>query len=206
MPQAEESELLSNPRPVASSSVFFVLGVMSVVALMGWNGARGEPDRVDPDTGAGTWQLKSAGVSLSLTQLLPDQIRAFYVNRGFNLDDAEVFATACVYMAVMRNESADGEIAFRLSDWTLQTDAGPGPIPAHQEWLDQWKARGVPNAARLAFRWAQLPAQQHYAPGEWNQGMLATGLAPGTRFDLTARWTLADENYEGTLKNVRCID
>lgn len=59
------------------------------------------------------------------------------------------------------------------------------------------------QAARLAFRWAQLPPEQHYAPGEWNQGMLATGLPPGHRFDVIARWTLAGETCEGRLNNVR---
>jgi hypothetical protein len=64
----------------------------------------------------------------------------------------------------------------------------------------------VPDAAQLAFRWAQFPSEQRYAPGEWNQGMLAVGLPSGSRFDLIARWTLADQTYEGRLVDVVCTD
>ena len=37
---------------------------------------------VDEVTGARTWQTRADGVYFSLTQILPDQLRAFYVNRG----------------------------------------------------------------------------------------------------------------------------
>jgi hypothetical protein len=36
--------------------------------------------------------------------------------------------------------------------------------------------------------------------------MLATGLPPASRFDLTARWTLAGETFEGRLTDVRCAE
>jgi hypothetical protein len=180
--------------------------VLASIGLLAATAALGEPDRIDPATGAATWEMRTGGVTLSLTQLLPDQVRAFYVNRGFDLADAEVFATACVYMAVMRNEAAGGDVFFRQADWEIRTQADSRPIPPVDAWLAEWEARDVPQAARLAFRWAQLPPEQRYAPGEWNQGMLATGLAPGSRFDLTARWTLADETHEGRLTDVRCTD
>lgn len=188
---------LLRPRTPLAVAAIGLLTVTSVLAA---------PERIDPATGAATWELRSAGVTLSLTQLLPDQVRAFYVNRGFDLADAEVFATACVYMAVMRNQAADGVISFRQADWEVHTGDGPRPIPTVESWLDQWEARGVPQAARLAFRWAQLPPEQHYAPGEWNQGMLATGLPPASRFDLIARWSLVGETHEERLKDVRCAN
>jgi hypothetical protein len=195
-------------RPISADPPSWPRTPLAVLAigLLTVTSALAEPDRVDPATGAATWEMQSDGVSLSLTQLLPDQIRAFYVNRGFDLADAEVFATACVYMAVMRNQSAPGVITFRQADWEVRTEEGARPVPPVASWLDQWEARGVSQAARLAFRWAQLPPEQHYAPGEWNQGMLATGLPPGHRFDLIARWNLAGETYEGRLNNVRCAE
>jgi hypothetical protein len=180
--------------------------VLAAIGLFVVTAALAGPDRVDPVTGAATWEIRTEGVALSLTQLLPDQVRAFYVNRGFDLAHAEVFATACVYMAVMRNESAPGLITFRQADWEIRTDDGARPLPTLTSWLDAWQERGVPDAARLAFRWAQLPAEQRYAPGEWNQGMLATGLPPGSRFDLIARWTRAGQTHAGRLSDVRCPD
>ncbi|EGV19061.1 hypothetical protein [Thiocapsa marina] len=161
---------------------------------------------MDPQTGASTFETQAHGVTLSLTQLLPDQVRAFYVARGFDLADANVFAEACVFMTVLRNDAAPGEIDFRLTDWEVRYDGATRSLPPPENWLTQWSARGVPDAAMLAFRWAQFPAEQSYAPGEWNQGMLATGLPPGSRFDLIARWTIADQTYEGRLDDVRCTD
>jgi hypothetical protein len=179
---------------------------VTVVAVLGGSPSSAEPVRVDSETGAATYETQAHGVNVSLTQLLPDQVRAFYVARGFDLDDADVFAEACVYMTVLRNDTAPGELDFRLSDWEVEHKGETRALPPLDDWLAQWEARGVPDSARLAFRWAQFPAEQSYAPGEWNQGMLATGLPPGSRFDLIARWTIADQTYEGRLDDVRCTD
>jgi hypothetical protein len=187
-------------RPVA------VAVAAAAVAALGGRPIGAEPIRIDPDTGAATFEAQDHGVTVSLTQLLPDQVRAFYVARGFDLDDAEVFARSCVYMTVLRNDTAPGTLDFRLSDWEIQYDGEVRPVPPLDDWSAQWAARGVPDAARLAFRWAQFPSEQSYAPGEWNQGMLATGLPSGSRFDLIARWTIADRIYEGRLDDVRCTD
>jgi hypothetical protein len=35
---------------------------------------------------------------------------------------------------------------------------------------------------------------------------LATGLQPGSRFDLIARWRIADQTYEVKLDDVHCTD
>jgi len=159
---------------------------------------------IDPDTGAGTWETRAHGVHLQLTQILPDQARAFYLNRGFPADAAERFATACVFMTVLRNDGAPGEVAFRLADWRVATVGGERPPRQVEEWMAVWQSLGLSEPARIAFRWAQFPPEQEYAPGEWNQGMLSTGLAPDARFDLVARWSVAGKTYEGKLENVRC--
>jgi len=177
-----------------------------VLAALASLPAAGEPSRRDPDTGAATWETQAHGVTLSLTQLLPDQVSAFYVNRGFALADAAVFARACVFMTVLRNDAAPGELSFRLADWRVQQGGETRSLPLLDDWLAQWQGRGVGAAARVAFRWAQFPPEQSYAPGEWNQGMLATGLPPGSRFDLIARWTVAGQVYEGRVDDARCSE
>ena len=188
--------------PRRCSSAFALMVIAALVSLP----AAGEPTRLDPDTGAATWEVQVHGVTLSLTQLLPDQVRAFYVNRGFALSDTAVFAEACVFMTVLRNDGAPGELSFRLADWQLRQGGTARGLPPLDDWMAQWEARGVGAAARIAFRWAQFPPEQRYAPGEWNQGMLATGLAPGSRFDLIARWSAAGQSYEGRLDDVRCSE
>ncbi len=160
--------------------------------------------RTDPDSGALSFETRAHGVALSLTQLLPDQLRAFYLARGFSPAAAERFAGACVFMTVLRNEAATGEVAFRLADWRVTAEGGARTLPDLNHWMGQWQALGVAEPARLAFRWAQFPPEQEYAPGEWNQGMLATGLPAGAGFDLIARWESAGSTYEGRLHDARC--
>jgi hypothetical protein len=160
--------------------------------------------RVDPDTGAVTWETRGHGVTLALTQILPDQGRAFYLNRGFPAEAAEVYATSCLFMAVLRNEAAPGLVTFRLADWTLASAGKARPPRPVADWLAEWRRRGLAEPAVIAFRWSLFPPEQEYAPGDWNQGMLSAGLAPGAAFDLTARWQVAGQAYEGTLKDVRC--
>lgn len=158
----------------------------------------------DPETGAATWETRAHGVALSLTQILPDQARAFYLNRGLPAEAVERYAAACVFMTVLRNDAAPGELGFRLADWRVQSEGRTQPLTSADAWLAQWRALGLTEAARIAFRWAQFPPEQEYAIGEWNQGMLASGLPPGSRFDLTARWTAAGKAFEGKLENVVC--
>lgn len=158
----------------------------------------------DPDSGAETWETRAHGVNLQLTQILPDQARAFYLNRGFSAEAAERYAMACVYMTVLRNDAAPGEVGFRLADWRVAAADRERPPLQVEEWMAIWKELKLPEQARIAFRWSQFPPEQEYAQGEWNQGMLTTGLPAGGRFDLIARWSVAGRVYEGKLEGVRC--
>jgi hypothetical protein len=187
-------------KPLAS----WLLTLAPALSLCASVHAAAQPVRSDPDSGAATWETSSHGVTLSLTQILPDQARAFYLNRGFPAQAAERYATACVFMTILRNDAAPGELSFRLADWSVQSAGQARPPNAVEAWAAQWQALGLTEAAQIAFRWAQFPPQQEYAVGEWNQGMLTTGLPPGAPFDLIARWTVAGKTYEGKLENVVC--
>jgi hypothetical protein len=154
-----------------------------------------------------TWKTTTGGVFLSLTQILPDQTRAFYVNRGFPLEATERYATSCVFMAVLRNDSAAWVVRFRLEDWSVAVDGDQRPLVSVFEWLNRLEAHGLDKAALVAFRWAQFPPEQEYEPGgDWNQGMLSAGLPPGSRFDLMARWSVVNNLFEGVLRDVECPD
>ncbi len=167
--------------------------------------AAGQAERVDPATGARTWEIQVAGVSLSLTQILPDQARAFYLNRGLPAAAAEDYATACVYMTVLRNDSAPGVVRFAIADWEVVSGEDRRPPLGLAAWLVRLAPHALDEAALIAFRWAQFPPEQAYQPGgDWNQGMLTTGLPPGARFDLVARWTVNGRDYEGVIDDVRC--
>jgi len=160
---------------------------------------------IDPDTKSETWQTSAHGVTFSLTQIQPDQARAFYVNRGFTMEQIEPYATSCIYMTVLRNDKASDVISYVLQDWSIVTgDETRSPIKIN-EWMTQLKGTGAKQSALIAFRWAQFPPEQEYEPGgDWNQGMLTTGLPPESQFDAVARWTMKGKQYEGVLHNVRC--
>ena len=176
------------------------------LAILSWQALAGgqQYDR-DPNTGIETWSVHNHGVTFSLTQILPDQARAFYVNRGFSLEQIEPYATSCVYMTVLRNESAPKAISYRLDDWAIKSaEVSRPPIPLNI-WMDRLKTSGAGQSAMIAFRWAQFPPDQTYEPGgDWNQGMLTTGLPPNSQFTITARWQLQGRIYENVLKDVRC--
>lgn len=168
-------------------------------------GIGAQSHNVDPATGIESWEVTTHGVTISLTQILPDQLRAFYVNRGFPVEAIGPYADSCVYMTVLRNDSAGGVAHFRLQDWRVVTATESRPPLSTQSWIERIRPSQPGKAAMIAFRWAQFPAQHAYQPGgDWNQGMLSMGLRAGEAFDLIARWTVQGNQFEGELKNVRC--
>ena len=177
------------------------IGLMSAGCLAGTKQSRA----TDTATGAETWKIHAHGVSLSLTQILPDQARAFYINRGFTAGQIEPYATACVFMTVLRNDDAPGHVHFVLQNWSVVTDGKSRPPTSIADWKQQLKNNGAKPSALIAFHWAQFPPEQGYDPGgDWNQGMLTAGLPAGSTFDLIARWDINGAPYETALHNVRC--
>ncbi len=176
---------------------------LCILLCSGFVGAQSRT--VDPATGAVTWETSAHGVTLSLTQILPDQARAFYLNRGLSAEATELYAGSCVYMTVLRNDDAPGVVHFRLADWSVVTDGASKPPLSVEGWLKRFEAYEHTKSATIAFRWAQFPPEHAYQPGgDWNQGMLTTGLPAGSEFNLVARWDVAGRTYQGILKGVHC--
>lgn len=188
---------------ISPSRQLGLLGLLLVGAAHAASTA--QTHRVDAGTGAETWELDADGVTLSLTQILPDQVRAFYVNRGFPLAAVEPYATSCVFMTVLRNDSAAGVVHYKLADWSIESGGGHSPVKGVEQWLDRFAGQDIPTPALIAFRWAQFPPEQAYEPGgDWNQGMLSTDLPAGERFDLIGQWDIAGKARRELLKNVTC--
>lgn len=160
---------------------------------------------VDPITGATSWKIQSHGVYFSLTQILPEQAQAFYVNRGFTLKQIEPYTSSCIFMTVLRNDSAPGAIHFIRNNWSVLVDGNPHSLVPVDQWLQRLSNSNAEKSALVAFRWAQFPPEQEYEPGgDWNQGMLSIGLAPDRQFDAIARWDSQGKNYEARLTEVTC--
>lgn len=159
---------------------------------------------IDPDTGLSTWEADTQGVYLRLTQISPEQARAFMQGRGMDRQSVEEFAHACVYMTVVRNESKRA-IEHTLTDWRYRPQGGePRSMLTKRSWLARWQMRNFPKPVKVAFEWSQFPTEQVFAPGDWNQGMTTFELPAGSHFDLLYRWKQAGKFHEGKLQNVQC--
>lgn len=165
--------------------------------------SRGE----DPDTGLRHWHWQEAGISFKLTQRLPDQTRAFFGARGFDKAARERVALACVFQTEFRNTAGNDQppVEYDLSEWRVHTDDGTQPLMVRETWKPIWQEHDdLPKAARIAFEWALLPTQQEYAAEDYNWGMTAYGLAPGSEFDLEFSWRRGDQTYTRRINAIEC--
>ncbi len=177
----------------------FVLTLLAAWPLA----AQAAAPSLDPETGLATWQAETDGIQVRLTQISPDQARAFYRARGFSAVAAERYASECVFMTVVRNVG-DASIRHRLADWRYVHAGKTLPIRSKTEWERLWKKLGVNEAARIAFTWAQFPATQTFEPGDWNQGMTTYHVPRGERFNLRFVWRANGRTFSGTLDEVQC--
>ncbi len=156
------------------------------------------------DTGLSTWEVDTRGVHLRLTQISPEQVRAFMLNRGMDRQSVEEFARACVFMTVVRNESSQ-PIEHNLADWRYLPAGGqPRSLLTKHGWLERWQPRNFSRPLKLAFEWSQFPVAQVFFPGDWNQGMTTFELPAGSHFDVLYRWKQNGKLFEGKLQNVQC--
>ena len=173
-----------------------------------WSAAAGAGTEVslDAETGLSTWQTETGGIQVRLTQISPDQARAFYQARGFSAAAAEHYAAECVFMTVARN-IGNAPLQHRLADWRYHVTGQPArAIRSKTAWERLWKQKGVSEAARIAFNWAQFPSVQTFAPGDWNQGMTSYSIPRGGLFDLRFVWRSNGKTNSGILEQVRCAD
>lgn len=129
---------------------------------------------------------------------------AFYSARGFAAEVIRPYADACGFSFGMQNDGA-GTLSTRLADWrAVGAEGGAVRLRLPAEWDLQWVAAQVPDAARIAFRWAQFQAENILEPGDWIMGMatLETPL-PGS-FRLVARYHDEKGGHEIVLDQLVC--
>ncbi len=159
----------------------------------------------DPASGAKSWETHVDGVHFSLTQILPEQVQAFYVNRGFTLDQIEPYSSSCVYMTVLRNDNAPGTIHFISNNWSVSVDGQSHSLVSVEQWVQRLTTNNTKKSSLVAFRWAQFPPEQEYEPGgDWNQGMFSIGLDASAQFDIIAQWDIEGKKYDAKLQGVQC--
>jgi hypothetical protein len=162
----------------------------------------------DAATGLVTWAWHDGASRITLAQLLPDQVRAFFQGRGFSAAQSERVATGCVFQLVIRNgAAADAAMTVELPVWRVERAGGDVGSPRlAAAWEAEWVRLGVASGPRVAFRWALFPARQRFAPGDWNMGMLTFDLAHGTTFDLHAAWHAGSQVRSVRFRDLACAE
>jgi hypothetical protein len=157
----------------------------------------------DPETGLRSWTWSHAGTSVQLLQLLPDQIRAFFLARGFEGEEVERIARACVFQTIFRNDG-DRPVEYDLEDWSLLNRGERRPLRTRERWDAEWQTHPIDEPARIALRWALLPTVQGFEPGDYNWGMTSFGLPPGEPLDLRIVVRIAGEQITAQIPSVVC--
>lgn len=182
-------------------AIFLIQGVLFSTASAGVSRSANE------ETGLVKWHLIEGDFEVELVQRLPDQTRGFFLARGFSRDIANEIATSCVFQTIIRNNGASGAgqpLAVDLGQWRMIQAGKESGIRLKEDWIRSWPEDKVSQASRLAFRWGTFPTQQEFLPGDYNWGMTAYGLRPGTEFDLRVVWEEGGSSRSGWIRDIEC--
>ena len=157
------------------------------------------------------WRVEDRNIRIELNPLLRDQVRAFYLGRGFSEALTESIANACVYQTIIENVSAanpPAQLEVDLADWRI---SGEGveerPLVSKEEWTQRWALEGAGTASLIAFKWATFPTKQYYKlSGDYGWGMILFGGQAGERFDVDAVWRVDGEVSEQRITGLYCPD
>lgn len=157
--------------------------------------------------GAQDWRFRAErnGVTLSANPLSAAQRIAFYGARGFPAGTVAPYAEACGFSLSLANGSA-GSLRFDLAEWAVVGARNRHAFVPMEAWQTEWARRQVPESARIAFRWAQFPSAQVFAPGDWIMGMAVLDGRPPGKFHLIARYHDDKGSHEIILEDLACAD
>ena len=162
----------------------------------------------DTVSGLEGWLVQGEHIEIQLNPLKPDQVRAFYLGRGFSDEIAEIIVQSCVYQTVIKNVSPENNIkavSIDLSDWRLNDQRGESALISKPDWRKQWTALDASRAAMNAFEWATYPWQQKFElTGDSGWGMILFGSIEGETFDVTLRWQVDDQPVEQRVEQLNC--
>ncbi|MEZ5541621.1 MAG: hypothetical protein R3F42_06220 [Pseudomonadota bacterium] len=162
---------------------------------------------VNADNGLRGWEFSAGDVQIELIQRLPDQTRALFMNHAFTRAVIEQLAQSCMFQTIIRNTGASGSgqaVGIDLAQWRMQHAGKTTGILLKEPLLDSWSAADASDAAKLVVRWGMFPTTQEYLPSDYNWGLTAYGIAPGSTFDLEVTWTEGDVAHRATIENIVC--
>ena len=161
----------------------------------------------NPDNGLQGWHFSDGDIEIELLQRLPDQTRALFMQHAFSSEVIEELATSCMFQTIIRNTGASGSgqpVSVDLGEWRMQHAGSRGPIKLKEPWMASWPEEAADPAARLVFRWGMFPTRQEFLPGDYNWGLTAFGIPPGSVFDLDVSWLEGDSSRTGKITGIVC--
>ena len=99
---------------------------------------------INPLAGVKTWRWSNSGISVRLTQIVPEQVRGFYLGRGFTPGDVALIAGDCIFQTVIRNDAPDSTARMDMSRWRVVTKTGTGRPRLREDWGEIWEQRTAP--------------------------------------------------------------
>ena len=159
------------------------------------------------ENGLEKWHFIDGDIEIELVQRLPDQTRALFMNHAFSREVVEQLALSCMFQTIVRNTGKSGAgqmIAIDLTQWRMQHAGKTGSILLKEPLLASWSDEDADAAAKLVIRWGMFPTQQEYLPGDYNWGLTAYGIPPGSTFDLAVTWQEGTVQHSGKIKDIVC--
>jgi len=153
------------------------------------------------------WQINNQHMSLRFVQRLPDQSRAYFMARGFSKQHAEEIALSCAFQTIFKNTSTQNNaspLRYSLNDWIINVNKTKHFLKTREAWAKEWKTKKIKSSAKIAFKWALLPTDLQYEPGDYNWGMTFFNLKPGEKFDLIIKWQQSGKNHQTVLHDLQC--
>jgi len=161
----------------------------------------------NPGNGLQSWLFSDGDVEIELVQRLPDQTRALFMQHAFSRALVEEFATSCMFQTIIRNSGQSGSgqpVVVDLTAWRMQHAGSTGQIKLKEPWMAAWPEGAADEAARLMFRWGMFPTRQEFLPGDYNWGLTAYGIPPGSVFDLEVSWQQGGSPGYGKITGIVC--
>ena len=162
---------------------------------------------VNPDNGLEGWAFSSGDIEIELIQRLPDQTRAMFMNHDFSSEVIEHLALSCMFQTIIRNTGKSGSgqaVSADLTQWRLRHDGRTFGILLKEPLLASWSDEDASPAAKLVVRWGMFPTQQEVLPGDYNWGLTAYSIPPGSVFDLEVSWNEGDKPHSGEIRDILC--
>jgi hypothetical protein len=178
-----------------------------VLLLAGSCTFAGVTHSVNEENGLRGWRFLEGDIEIELVQRLPDQTRALFMNHEFSREVIEQLALSCMFQTIIRNTGVSGtgqKVAVDLTRWRIRYGDKHRGLLMKESLLDSWSEEDASEAARLVIRWGMFPTRQEFLPSDYNWGLTAFGIPPGSTFDVDVGWSEDGKPYSGAIRGVVC--